>query len=96
MNHHDLLGAVECLVMNLNIKFMTLKDLREWLKVVPEEYDDCQLVFREVMALDDDLPEQLIAGDDPITAATIDVGEREACFYNAESYKLTLDQKNGN
>ena len=71
---------------------MKLKDLREWLKIVPEEYDDCQLVFREIMKMDVDLPD-LLAGDDPITAATIDVESREVCFYNSESYKLTLDAK---
>jgi len=68
---------------------MNLKDLREWLEIIPPEYDDCQLVFREIIEMDVETPEFLVAGDDPITAATIDIESREACFYNAESYKKT-------
>lgn len=64
---------------------MILKDLREWLKIVPEEYDDCQLVYREIIPIPDS--EDLMAGDDPITSATVDVGSREICFYNQKSYE---------
>ena len=72
---------------------MKLKDLREWLEMIPAEYDDCQLVFREIIEMDVETPEFLVAVDDPITAATIDTESRAACFYNSESYKLTLDAK---
>jgi hypothetical protein len=68
---------------------MKLKDLREWLKVVPPEYDDCQLVFRDIIPMQG--TDQLLAGDDPITSATIDVSSREACFYNQQSYDLIKD-----
>ena len=68
---------------------MKLKDLREWLKVVPEEYDDCQLVFRDILKVNG--TDQLLAGDDPITSATIDTSSREACFYNQQSYDLIKD-----
>ncbi|RPI84281.1 MAG: hypothetical protein EHM34_03895 [Nitrosopumilales archaeon] len=66
---------------------VTIKDLREWLKIVPEDYDDCQVIFREIMKMDDDDP-QLIAGDDPIVGLSIDVETREACFYNKESQDI--------
>jgi len=72
---------------------MKLKNLREWLKIVPEEYDDCQLVFRDIIAIPDS--EDLMAGDDPITSATVDVGSREICFYNRKSYELIKDLPDG-
>jgi hypothetical protein len=67
-----------------------VKDLREWLKIVPEEYDDCQVVYREIMpATSSDNTDEMMAIDTPITAATIDTSEREACFYDEKSYQLT-------
>lgn len=68
---------------------MKLKNLREWLKIVPEEYDDCQLVFRDIISIEG--TDELLAGDDPITSATVDIGSREICFYNRESYEMIKD-----
>ena len=66
---------------------LKVKDLREWLKVVPEEYDDCQVVYRTIMPATDN-SDQLMALDEIITGASIDADEREACFFNEESYRL--------
>lgn len=71
---------------------MTVKDLKEWIKMLPEELDDCQLVFREIMQMDDDDPTH-VAGDDPIVSCSIDMSTRELCFYNCESQKL-IDMTN--
>ena len=69
---------------------LKVKDLRDWLKVVPEEYDDCQVVYRTIMPATDNTDE-LMALDEIITGASIDVGEREACFFNETSYQLSHD-----
>ncbi len=65
---------------------MKVKDLREWLKIVPEEYDDCELMFRTITPIPDS--DELMAGDDPIVGASIDISSREACLYNRESQEI--------
>ena len=71
---------------------MKIKDLREWLKIVPEEYDDCVLTNRDIQEIVDD-DENLMAGDDPIVSCSIDTGTREACFYNQKSQNLLNKNK---
>jgi len=74
---------------------MTIKDVREWLKEVPVEFDDCVMVTREIQEIEDD-DENLMAGDDPIVGCSIDIGTREACFYNQKSQTILNKGKDGN
>jgi len=64
---------------------MVLKDLKNWVNSIPEDYDEYNLVYRKIFEKD----EQLIAHDISITSGTVDTGTKEICLYEQKSYELT-------
>ena len=67
---------------------MQVKNLKEWVATLPVEYDECFLVFREIMPNEDDI-DSVMAKDINISACGIDVENGEAYFCDQKSY-LTL------
>lgn len=64
---------------------ITIKEYREWINSIPSDFDDCQMVFREIEKLDED---NLIAKDRPIVAVGIDDGTKEAYLCDGDSAKI--------
>ncbi len=64
---------------------MKIKDLREWLDLLPHELDEYNLVFRKIIPSD---VENVLAHDKPIVACGIDKENNEAYFCNEESAKV--------
>jgi len=68
---------------------MKIKHLREWLESLPHEYDDYDMVFRNV--IESQAAENWLVHDNPIDACSIDKETAEAYFCDDESCQLLLD-----
>jgi hypothetical protein len=68
---------------------MKIKDLREWLDIVPQELDEHDLVFRKIIPGD---AENWLASDKPIIACGIDEGTNEAYFCDEASAEVIKNQ----
>lgn len=68
---------------------MNKKELQNWINNLPEEFDDMNIVFRNLTVGDD---ENWLALDKQIVSAGIDIGNRELYFCDNESSKL-IEQK---
>jgi hypothetical protein len=64
---------------------MNIKNLREWINALPEEYDEHELVFRKIIPSDE---ENWLAHDKPIAACGIDEGSSEAYFCDEVSNEV--------
>lgn len=64
---------------------MKLTHLKSWVNSLPEEFDDFDMVFRELKILD---VEYIAKVDTPIVATTVDNETKEICFYDRESITI--------
>lgn len=71
---------------------MTIKNVREWLEMVPIEFDEFQLVFREFKDFKDS--ENYMAKDTPIVTLSIDEENQEACMFSQKGHDLTTTNLN--
>ena len=62
---------------------MNIKDLRDWLKELPTEFDDFDLVFRKIVPLDKD---NWSAYDKTIASCGVDSGNNEVYFCDEDSH----------
>ena len=64
---------------------MKVKHLREWLGMLPDKYDESELVFRTITNGEGDY---ILAQDIPLSACGIDDETKEAYFCDYESHKI--------
>ena len=64
---------------------MTINDLKKWIDILPIEYGECELVFRDIKPCDS---ENWLGADIPISACGIDTGTKEAYFCDEKSYQV--------
>ena len=62
---------------------MKIKHLREWLRTLPAELDEHELVFRDIKM--SEASDHVLAKDIPIAACGIDEGNKEAYFTDSDS-----------
>jgi len=67
---------------------MKIRDLKKWLKTLPKELNDHDLVFRKFITGDS---ENWMVKDSPITACGIDVGNNEAYFCDEKSHQVMIN-----
>lgn len=67
--------------------------IKKWLDNLPEEFNECEMVFRKITTLDDD---NWSAFDKSIVSCGIDVGNNEAYFCDEESYNIMKYNENNN
>jgi len=65
---------------------MRLKNLREWVNTLPEELDEHDLVYREIVWEKKDL----VLKDYPISFASIDKRNKEAFLSTDDSYQSLM------
>ena len=66
---------------------MKIKDLKTWLKTLPPELDECDMVFRKIKIIPGD-EKNWAAHDKPITTCGIDIGNNEAYFCDDNSHVI--------
>ena len=64
---------------------MKIKHLREWLGMLPDNFNDSELVFRTITKGEG---EYLLAQDIPLSACGIDEDTKEAYFCDIDSHKI--------
>jgi len=69
---------------------MNRKQTIEWLQSMPEEFDEFELIFREVKK-DPENEKQLICHDTPIVAGSVDKETKEICLFELDSYHVMED-----
>ena len=62
---------------------MKIKDLKEWINGISNEFDEYDITNREYCDSDGDI---LFANEVPIVSVHIDDTEMKACFMHEESY----------
>jgi len=67
---------------------MKIKQLREWVNTIPQEFDETDLVFRKIMPKDS---ENWLAKDKSIAACGIDAGNNKA-YFCMESDAKTIEK----
>jgi len=68
---------------------MKVKHLREWLGMLPDNFNEHEVVFRTISNGEG---EYLIAQDIPISASGIDEETNEAYFCDNESHKILTEK----
>jgi hypothetical protein len=79
---------------------MTIGDLRGWLRAVPEEMDDINVVYRKYEAAEKDEDQKedselFYATDTPMSSIFIDKENNECCFLDekSRSFIIKMNQK---
>ena len=70
--------------MDYKIYNMTIKDYKQFLNSLPEEFDDFELVHREYTTIDGDA---LNAQEIPVFSVHIDEPNKKACNMHQSSYE---------
>ena len=66
---------------------MKLKDFKEMITSLPEEFDDYDVIYSE---LEDNDDESYLRTDDILVGMISDDGEKKMCFMGEDSYKIAL------
>lgn len=66
-------------IMDTKNKYMKLRELKDWVNNLPEEFDDFTVVNGEIGRLDDEYWFRL---DKPITTLNVDLDNREIYIFN--------------
>lgn len=69
---------------------ITIKEYREWINSLPTEFDECNLVYREIASFAGD---KYAAKDTPIMAIGIDDENMEAYLCNDKSAKILKENE---
>jgi len=64
---------------------MTIKDYKQFLSSLPEEFDDFEITHREYTTIDGD---SLNAQEVPVYSVHIDESQKKACNMHQKSYEL--------
>lgn len=66
---------------------MTVKDLKEWIKILPLEFDDNELVYRKLIIDEKEDSDIWAVKDMIISSCGIDEEHKEAWLCNYDTYK---------
>lgn len=66
---------------------MKIKDLKKYFNELPDKYDDCEVVYRDYMTIN----ERLYSQDTEIVTIFIDDNTKELCML-CENSRKTLDE----
>ena len=64
---------------------MTIKDYKQFLNSLPEEFDDFEITHREYTTIDGD---SLNALEVPVYSVHVDESQKKACNMHQKSYEL--------
>jgi hypothetical protein len=64
---------------------MTIKDYKQFLNSLPEEFDDFEITHREYTTIDGD---SLNAQEVPVYSVHVDESQKKACNMHQKSYEL--------
>jgi len=66
---------------------MKLKDFKEMISSIPEDFDEYDVIYSEI---EDNDEESYVRYDDLLVGMISDDGEKKMCFMADESYKIAL------
>jgi hypothetical protein len=73
---------------------MKVKNIREWVNSLPEEFDEYNMVYRKINKSEDD--GNIYVFDMPIVSASVDEENKEMCVSDDDTTKLIHELQDNN